>query len=228
MAGKTSTPGRVKTGSPKETKAPAQPALKAPAKRKRIPGLCGTCKREPTCTFPRRSGRPLLECDEFEGFERRDVIAERLTKVLLGNTDVLARLYDGEEEEMETPDAAAADRSGASDNRQGDTMATAAVLTEEKKKTTVPVEKKKVHTPLGLCSTCRLAATCTFPRKPGHPIRFCDEFDGEQKVETVKPKVSAKKVTVNNLKGLCRLCDKAATCTFPKAESGVWHCEEYE
>jgi len=91
MAGKISPPEKLRT------KAPAKPAPKAPAKKKRIPGLCGTCKREASCTFPRKSGRPLLECDEFEGLERRDVIAERLTNVLLGNTNVLARLYDGEE-----------------------------------------------------------------------------------------------------------------------------------
>ncbi len=227
MAGKTSTPGKVKTGSPKETKAPARPAPKAPAKKKRIPGLCGTCKLEPTCTFARRSGRPLLECDEFEGVERRDVIAERLTKVILGNTDTLARLYDGEEEELEAPDAAVTQRPGSSHNREGDTMATATVLAPEKKKTKAPAEKK-AFAPLGLCSTCKLAATCTFPRQAGHPIRFCDEFEGEQKVEAPKPKASTKKVTVNDLKGLCRLCDKAATCTFPKGEGGVWHCEEYE
>jgi len=27
--------------------------------------------------------------------------------------------------------------------------------------------------------------------------------------------------------GLCRTCDHAATCTLPRAESGVWHCEEF-
>jgi hypothetical protein len=219
MAGKANPRVKVKT-------APARPAPKAPAKKKRIPGLCGTCRREPTCTFPRRSGRPLLECDEFEGVERRDVIAERLTKVILGNTDTLARLYDGEEE-LEDRGAGATKRPGSSHNPQGETMATATVLAPEKKKTTTPVEKKAL-TPLGLCATCKLASTCTFPRKPGHPVRFCDEFDGEQKVEAAKPKASAKKVTVNELKGLCRLCDKAATCTFPKGEGGVWHCEEYE
>jgi hypothetical protein len=220
MAGKANPKVKVKT-------APARPAPKAPAKRKRIPGLCGTCRREPTCTFPRRSARPLLECDEFEGVERRDVIAERLTKVILGNTDTLARLYDGEEE-LEDRGADATQRPGSSHNREGETMATATVLAPEKKKTTAPVEKKKALTPLGLCATCKLAATCTFPRQPGHPVRFCDEFDGEVKVEASKPKASPKKVTVNELKGLCRLCDKAAACTFPKGEGGVWHCEEYE
>lgn len=30
------------------------------------------------------------------------------------------------------------------------------------------------------------------------------------------------------LKGLCKLCEKRATCTYPKPEGGVWHCAEYE
>ena len=217
MAGKPTTPGKVKGATPKEKKAP--PPEKA--KRKRIPGLCGTCRNEPTCTFPRRHGQPLLECDEFDGVERRDVIAERLTKALLGNENVLARLYDGEEEEeSEGPEPP---KSGPSSN-QGENMATATVLKAEEKKTAA----KRAPEPLGLCSTCRLAATCTFPRQPGRTVRFCDEFEGEEKVEETKPKASTKKVVVNELKGLCRLCDKADTCTFPKAEGGVWHCEEYE
>jgi hypothetical protein len=227
MAGKASPQQKVKTGSPRKRSAPAKSTPKAPARKKRIAGLCGTCRNEPTCTFPRRSGRPLLECDEFEGIERRDVIAERLTNSLLGNMDVLARLYDSEEEELEDSGAAATGRSGSSPDPQGETMATATTLTEEKKKTAVPA-KEETPTPLGLCATCKLAATCTFPRRPGHPVRFCDEFEGEEKIEATKPKASVKKVTENDLKGLCRLCDKAATCTFPKPEGGVWHCEEYE
>jgi hypothetical protein len=30
------------------------------------------------------------------------------------------------------------------------------------------------------------------------------------------------------LKGLCAHCDKRETCTLPKPEGGVWHCDEYE
>ncbi len=29
------------------------------------------------------------------------------------------------------------------------------------------------------------------------------------------------------LKGLCANCEIRDTCTFPKAEGGIWHCEEY-
>jgi hypothetical protein len=29
-------------------------------------GLCSACKGEPTCIYPRDSGRPILNCEEFE------------------------------------------------------------------------------------------------------------------------------------------------------------------
>lgn len=29
-------------------------------------------------------------------------------------------------------------------------------------------------------------------------------------------------------RGLCQDCANRATCTFPRAPGGVWHCEEYE
>ena len=28
-------------------------------------------------------------------------------------------------------------------------------------------------------------------------------------------------------KGLCVNCDRRFTCTFPRAETGVWSCDEY-
>jgi len=28
-------------------------------------------------------------------------------------------------------------------------------------------------------------------------------------------------------RGLCSYCEEYATCTYPKLEGGVWHCEEY-
>jgi hypothetical protein len=34
-----------------------------------IEGLCRTCSRADTCTFPRDTSRPVWSCDEFEGSE---------------------------------------------------------------------------------------------------------------------------------------------------------------
>jgi hypothetical protein len=31
-------------------------------------GLCETCRNDPTCTYPRNSGQPVLQCLDFEGF----------------------------------------------------------------------------------------------------------------------------------------------------------------
>lgn len=220
-----------------KTKVTTKKAPAAPKQTKIKTGLCKTCKHADHCRFPRLPDRPVSECDEFEGLERRDVIAEKLTSVLLGDVDVLARLYDGDEDDeyegadvegtvSPGPGAGGEDGPPTTLNQQkGANMATTNLLVAEVEKTANP---EKVTKLLGLCKTCSNAATCTFPREAGRPVRFCDEFDGEEKVEVVKPKVEVKKTTLNDLKGLCRLCDRAESCTFPKAEGGVWHCEEYE
>ncbi len=219
-----------------KTKVTTKKAPAAPKQTKIMTGLCKTCKHADHCRFPRLPDRPVSECDEFEGLERRDVIAEKLTSVLLGDVDVLARLYDGEEEEefegsdldgTTSPDFDTEEErsSVVLHQEKGANMDMTDVLVTEKEKTATP---DKIHEPLGLCKTCKNAATCTFPREAGRPVRFCDEFDGEEKAEEVKPKVEVKKTPLNDLKGLCRLCDRAESCTFPKPEGGVWHCEEYE
>jgi hypothetical protein len=59
-------------------------------------------------------------------------------------------------------------------------------------------------------------------------------FDDSQpqsqaEVEEVKtsPDPIETKGLESDLKGLCVNCDNRHTCTFPKPEEGVWHCEEY-
>lgn len=86
----------------------------------------------------------------------------------------------------------------------------------------------------GLCSTCKHASTCTFPRNEDRPVHCCEEFDGE--VKEPVPTVVAHREVVNEetladrekYLGLCSVCAKRNTCTFPKPESGVWQCEEFE
>jgi hypothetical protein len=90
---------------------------------------------------------------------------------------------------------------------------------------------------VGLCATCASAATCTFPKESGRPVVFCEEFDGCQRNGAVEnPDISAvpdtaedkpRAVRSRELKGLCANCEIRETCTFPKAEGGIWHCEEY-
>lgn len=92
----------------------------------------------------------------------------------------------------------------------------------------------------GLCSTCKNAEACSFPRDPNRPVLECDEFDGyevpqqEASIELAAPGTDvrseevAEKAESNTVRGLCRNCGRFETCTYPKPEGGVWHCDEYE
>jgi hypothetical protein len=68
---------------------------------------------------------------------------------------------------------------------------------------------------------------------------FCEEFEGYDTRPTdpaarrtpthVRSETSAASVgPTSTLKGLCVSCAKRDTCTFPKPEGGVWHCDEFE
>ena len=86
-----------------------------------------------------------------------------------------------------------------------------------------------------LCSTCKHASTCTFPKDPRRPSFYCEEFE----IETAPPVLKAQEHTqqppasqaareVPGLIGLCSDCRNRRTCVFPHPEGGVWHCEEYQ
>jgi len=90
-----------------------------------------------------------------------------------------------------------------------------------------------------ICSICKNTPTCVIPRDPNRPLLYCDEYELSKPVpksiQTVLISSYAAKVKnkseeakgSESYKGLCKLCDKLETCTFPKPEGGVWHCEEY-
>lgn len=87
----------------------------------------------------------------------------------------------------------------------------------------------------GLCASCVNAGGCTFPRTPGRPVTECEEFEGACGDAPAcgddagrGPRASEAPPDTGCVKGLCRTCTKRATCTFPKPEGGVWHCEEYD
>lgn len=83
----------------------------------------------------------------------------------------------------------------------------------------------------GLCATCIHADDCIFLQNAEEPILYCEEFDSG--LAPVAPHKSAEKteaaepVENQKFKGLCVNCENRHSCTFPKPESGVWHCEEY-
>jgi hypothetical protein len=89
----------------------------------------------------------------------------------------------------------------------------------------------------GLCSTCKNAQGCTFPRDIQRPVLNCEEFEvdalplakttGEKKSSATAP-VDYKDEDSGKFIGLCSNCDNRRTCVFPKPEGGVWRCEEYQ
>jgi hypothetical protein len=88
----------------------------------------------------------------------------------------------------------------------------------------------------GLCSTCRNAADCSFPRGPDTPVLHCEEFEVEQPspvevageaISPSPPSEAAEQEGSVQFIGLCSDCENRESCVFPRPEGGVWHCEEY-
>jgi hypothetical protein len=90
-----------------------------------------------------------------------------------------------------------------------------------------------------LCSTCIHAEYCSYPRDLVTPVHQCEEFSDRVEVASTKvshsvsaadfsqTKVDDDREEPTGLKGLCVDCVDRKTCQFPKAEGGVWYCEEY-
>ncbi len=90
-----------------------------------------------------------------------------------------------------------------------------------------------------LCSTCIHAGYCGFPRDLTTPVHQCEEFDdraekspkGDIASDNVEvyPRVESEVIEAEpvGLKGLCVDCVHRKSCHFPKAEGGVWYCEDY-
>lgn len=87
-----------------------------------------------------------------------------------------------------------------------------------------------------ICSTCKNVPDCTFPKNPLKPVLNCEEFEidispsakiaGKEKLLQTAS-VDAEDKDSGEFIGLCSNCDNRRTCTFPKPEGGIWHCEEY-
>lgn len=103
---------------------------------------------------------------------------------------------------------------------------------KHRKEVEVPFYPPDIRYP-GLCLTCNHALTCTFPRSPGSPVLYCEELDIST---TPQPRMMSPVVAqapthgqcpAEGPLGLCGNCENRSTCVFPKAEGGVWQCEEY-
>ena len=62
------------------------------------PGICGQCRLADSCTYPRPDDRPVLECDEFEGYPMRaaaKVSAIKQGKASVKESENIVSLYRG-------------------------------------------------------------------------------------------------------------------------------------
>lgn len=85
----------------------------------------------------------------------------------------------------------------------------------------------------GLCTTCRHNNACALTLSSA-PVWSCAEFDDGSSVRQgvvaaapveQPPQASSQRALP---RGLCANCANLSTCLLPKADGGVWHCEEYQ
>ena len=84
----------------------------------------------------------------------------------------------------------------------------------------------------GLCSTCNNAAFCQYLKNRGYPALQCEEHDHHEPVarkgSSCDPTLAARPEEGDgHLSGLCVNCENRHSCSYGKAQGGVWHCEEY-
>jgi hypothetical protein len=88
-----------------------------------------------------------------------------------------------------------------------------------------------------LCSTCNYRSDCVRRKHHNQPVLYCEEFDDYQRSHRkpasgfgeYEPKEMTDLSTLSSARtmGLCAFCESRETCTLPKTEGGIWHCEEY-
>lgn len=90
----------------------------------------------------------------------------------------------------------------------------------------------------GLCMTCNHAGSCIDSSRSERSVWRCENFDDSVPFEYGATAVvatealtrggsSPRSVRAVDPVGLCSNCDNLPACCLPKAESGVWHCEQY-
>jgi len=80
-----------------------------------------------------------------------------------------------------------------------------------------------------LCSTCEHVRTCSHRSTPAKPISSCQGYrEYVPACSADRPQRAPERGgDSGGFAGLCASCQLRWTCLFPKAEGGVWHCEEY-
>lgn len=102
-------------------------------------------------------------------------------------------------------------------------------------------QKAQFESSSGICSNCVHAEGCTLNPYLERKVINCGEFEpfppkkralNVQQVKTELSGIIRKKKAEQNYKteylGICKYCVNREHCTFPRPESGVWTCDEYE
>ena len=86
----------------------------------------------------------------------------------------------------------------------------------------------------GLCSTCRKARECTFPREAGVPVVRCEAFeaaavpgDGGRPAAGQGGLGFGAASSPGDSCGLCSTCENREVCQLRRPAGPVWQCEEY-
>ncbi len=86
----------------------------------------------------------------------------------------------------------------------------------------------------GLCANCVHATDCRYRQTAQQPLLYCEEHEvagsrGNASAAGATPKKDDRERSLRDaaVLGLCANCDHRDTCTLPRPEGGVWHCEEY-
>ncbi|MEQ8364879.1 MAG: hypothetical protein RIF39_06820 [Cyclobacteriaceae bacterium] len=82
---------------------------------------------------------------------------------------------------------------------------------------------------LGLCETCIHKTSCVYRIQSNKIILQCELFEigKANNLYAHRNDWEYKELKVNSRKGLCSNCLNEPHCQLPKANGGVWHCEEY-
>jgi len=65
-------------------------------------------------------------------------------------------------------------------------------------------------------------------RPAGHERTPDAPKDAVAPVSQILTQIERAYVAPTEAAGLCRNCARLSTCTYPRPEGGVWHCNEYE
>lgn len=76
---------------------------------------------------------------------------------------------------------------------------------------------------INFCAICDIADGCPYRLMRSPDEGPCELFESSEHILDALRDAAAGL----NVKGLCENCENRENCLLPKADGGVWHCEEY-